>query len=329
MSPPAALIAYVESALGALPEVADWTALDAMTERLRSLVPMSTLEHPVIAARSLGAPGRAAWPGAAAIYCLQASIHLVDDMLDEDTDGLYRTLGEGATANVALALQAAGMMMVRDADVHRSRQARVLDRLAAMSLATAYGQALDLEASLDETGYWRIVEAKSTPLFGAALEIGALLGGAETRIASRFDVLGRALGMIIQIHDDLGDAMRRTAAADWQRPGANLPLLYALTADHPERARFARLCRRASADPLALEEAQNVLVRSGAVSYCCYQVLEWTDRAREVLAGLRIPHPEHLHGLLDHYLHPLVGLFGRAGVEVPDALILGAVPSAP
>ena len=80
-----------------------------------------------------------------------------------------------------------------------------------MMLATAWGQRLDLMNPGDETSYWAVVQAKSAPCFGAALESGAWLGGADRETALALRALGEAYGEMIQIHDDLQDVMATPA----------------------------------------------------------------------------------------------------------------------
>ena len=54
---------------------------------------------------------------------------------------------------------------------------------AALSLAPCYGQGLDAQELASEEEYWRVVGNKTPPLFGEALRMGALLGGATSDTA--------------------------------------------------------------------------------------------------------------------------------------------------
>lgn len=314
------MIDELKERLLAVPELAGWPQARALVARLEEVRPMSSLEYPLLAAEAVGGERRQAYPAAAAVFCLQTAIHLVDDMLDLEADGLYRQLGEGRTANLALALQAAGLRLIDDAGLSAGRRAAVLQRLAAMSLATAYGQDRDLEPAAAEAGYWQVVGAKTPPLFAAALFSGAVMGGAPLPTARRVEALGQEIGMIIQINDDLHDAMEVPAKPDWRRPGNNLPILYAATAEHDERRRFLDLLPRVG-DRAALEQAQEILVTSGAMSYCCYHVIEHYRRARRRIDALSLPRAGRLRRLLAHHVEPLRALLRRVGVEQPDALL--------
>lgn len=314
------MIDHIKATLLAMPELANWPDLAPLIARLRHVRPLSCLEHPRIAAQALGVDPDRALPGSVAVYGLQAGIHLIDDMIDHESTGLYRSLGEGATANLATALIAAGFRAIAEAGVSDARRARMLGLLASTVLTTAHGQALDAEATIDEAAYWRLVEAKSTPLFGAALAIGGTLAGADEETSQSLERIGRDVGTLVQIHDDLGDAMDETAQPDWQRPGANLAMLYAASADHPQRERFVTVTAQAMHDEGALSEAQAILVRSGAISYCCYKIAEVHGRARALADTMSLPEPTPIRDLLEHYIAPLEDLLRQAGAVGPEGL---------
>ena len=60
----------------------------------------------------MGADDAIALPAVAAIACLQISIILVDDILDDDPRGAYHRLGAGRAANLGLAFQAAALKLL-------------------------------------------------------------------------------------------------------------------------------------------------------------------------------------------------------------------------
>lgn len=305
----------------AIPAVAAWPEMVEMIERATHQEWRSLWDYPFIACRAMGQDEAAAVPGAAAVFCSLASIHLVDDILDEDDRGLYRTLGSGPTANMALAFQAAALQALDGVESAETR-ALAQSNVAAMALATALGQHLDATRAVDgEEDYWKVVHTKTPPLFGTALFLGALLGGAEPEMARQMERLGGAMGVFIQVSDDLSDALKVPAGADWRRRTNNLPILYALTADHPEREEFVRLAERAD-DVAALEEAQRILLRSGAVSYCALKLIELSRLARGVLDRIDLPDPEPVRRLIEMQLKPLDHLFHSVGVDTPAALLL-------
>ncbi|HEX3552326.1 MAG TPA: polyprenyl synthetase family protein [Thermoanaerobaculia bacterium] len=279
----------------------------------------SVWEYPVAACKAMGGCEEDAMPAAAAVFCSVISIHLVDDMLDDDPRGDFHRLGPGPVANVALAFQAAGQLLLDQGPA--PVRAALQRSFATLSLATCHGQSLDSLELETEADYWRVVEAKSPPLFGEALRMGALLGRADAATAERLAHLGRLLGRYIQVNDDLADALEAPACADWKRRHNNLPILYALTADHADRARFAQLSAQVDA-PEALAAAQKILFRSGAVSYCALKLVELSRQLNELLAGLSLTAPQPVVNLVELHIKPLHRLLEIAGVEEPAMLTL-------
>lgn len=287
----------------------------------------SIWEYPFAACQAVGGEPEAALPGAAAIFCSLASIHLVDDMLDEDPYGDYRKLGAGNAANLALAFQAAAHRLLVDAAPDAATSADLQTSLAGMALATAFGQSLDAQPVSGEEGYWQVVQAKTPPLFGAAFYIGARLGGAPAPLAEQLEDLGGLMGQFIQVSDDLGDALETPARADWQRPTNNLALLFASTAEHPERERFEQLASCVYSDETALAAAQEILARCGAVSYCALKMTEISAQARERLARTPLAHRAPIETLLASQARPLERLLQRVGFSTAEPLVPPLVPN--
>jgi geranylgeranyl pyrophosphate synthase len=304
-----------------LPIVATWPGMLAMVERVGHKEGVSVWEHPVSACRAVGGREEAALPAAAAVFCSLISIHLVDDMLDHEPLGDFRRLGEGRTANLALAFQAAGHLVLAEAEAPAEVQTALQASFARMSLATCFGQELDARELTSEVEYWRVVGTKTPPLFGEALRMGALLGGATAGLAEQLAEIGRVLGRFIQVSDDITDALEVPARADWQRRSNNLPLLFAMTAGHSDREEFLRLSARAG-EPEALAAAQKILFRCGAVSYCTLKLIEIAREARDLFARIRLRNPEPIEQLLEVHTRPLYRLLEIVGVQDPAALAM-------
>jgi geranylgeranyl pyrophosphate synthase len=303
----------------ALPEAADWSALGGVFDRAGA-APHPDWELPLRVCAAVGGPESAGRIGAAAIACLQISIMLVDDILDDDPRGEHLRRGVGPTANLAQAFQAAAFRLLDSPDLPAEAQAAASAALARASLATAYGQQLDVANLSGEENYWRVVAAKSTPFYGLAYQLGALLGGAPPAIASALYRLGVLIGEIIQVEDDLGDALETPANPDWSHGRNNLLLLYAATAEHAEQGRFRELLATIT-EPGALDEAQDILQRSGAISFAAYQLLARYREARSLLAGLPLPQPEPLTTILDDYGRTLVEWLALPDLAALHALI--------
>ena len=281
---------YLENILkriGALPEVQTWPILKELIPRGRSLdwyIPLSVTE-------SFDRPPDQALPASAALACLQVSILLVDDMLDNDPRGAFRDIGSGRTANIALALQACANRLIADAGLPPAAEAAAQKQIADIALHTAYGQQLDSENLRGEENYWKVVRAKSTPFYAGAYALGATFAGATKVQLTQFVQLGHLAGELIQIADDIDDALDPVLNADWGEERNNLLIMFAELADHPARQAFLQL-RQNIHMPDALAQAQQILIESGALSYAIYLAAQRLVEIETTLGEISLPDPK-------------------------------------
>lgn len=254
-----------------------------------------------------------------ALACIQISIILVDAWLDEEPSGPHLQLGPGRSANLAVALQSAAHVLVERSPVSAERRAAASLVLSQMALDTAAGQELDVQNFSGEESYWQVVRSKSTPFYGAGLEAGAYLGGASPELANSIRSIGALLGEAVQIADDLEDAFKVPANPDWMQGRNNLAILYALQAEFPEKERFLELKAQAHV-PLHLEEAQKLLLRSGAASYCIYHLVERHRAIHTAIQKLPLQDRDLLQSLIDIQLAPTRNLLARLGLSLPANL---------
>ena len=297
-----------------------WQEIRIILQRIASSRPRAW-QLPLIACQAVGESAEKAIPACAALACAQISLLLVDDMLDDDPRGEYRRIGNARASNFALAFQAAAVdALVRDG-ASASVRLDALDSLNGMMLTTAHGQELDVQNPTEEASYWRVVENKSASFFGCAMHLGALLAEAGEDATHNLAQLGRIYGEMSQIHDDLNDTMAVPANADWLQKRKPLPILFALTVEHPQRARFLNLYQNISKES-ALQEAQEILIRCGAVSYCVDQLLHRYQRAKGILGESSLSDKEPVASLVEEVIAPVYRLFETLGIS-SEVLIKG------
>ena len=255
-------------------------------------------------------------PLVSALACLQVSIILVDDILDEDARGKHNEMGTGRAANLALALQSASHLLVQDMALPAERLNRLTTSLQKMAYRTAVGQEIDVNEIANEADYWALVQAKSTPFYGTALEIGAITAGASPQMCQAIYEVGSVFGEIIQIMDDITDAFEQPAKPDWIRQNNNLVILFAKTALHTRQGQFHTYLSDI-ATPESLAKAQSLLIESGAVSYGIYHIFDRYHRAQAILREAGVPHDITITGLLKQQIKPLLSLLSKINVDVP------------
>jgi geranylgeranyl pyrophosphate synthase len=296
-----------------LPHINQWGQALELMQRVGAHKPYHWL-LPVRACAAVGGTAEQGIAAALAVACCHVSIILVDDMLDSDPRGEYRQMGMAGAANLSSAFQAAALAAIEGCPAPANRRLSALTSLNGMILTTTLGQFWDVQSPADEDGYWRVVQAKSSPFFGTALELGALLAGASARTALRLKALGALYGEMIQIHDDLNDSMLIPANADWLQQRFSLPILFARSVPHPARARFLQLCAEVR-DPQALAEAQEILITCGAVSYCVDQLLTRHQSMQAVLKATPLRVRNEMDALSQEVIAPVFRLFETLDVS--------------
>lgn len=286
-----------------LPVMELWDEAQSIFRRAASGKPSHWL-LPARVCEAVGGSPEQAVDAVVATGCAHAGILLVDDMLDDDPRGDYHRLGMPASSNLAAAFQSAALLAVSRCARNQSAGLLAMKDFNDMFRWTAWGQFLDSQSPQDEDAYWKIVKTKSSPFFGAAYLAGALAGGATEEVARQLEKVGCLYGEMVQIYDDVHDSMETPANPDWILGRSPLPILFASQVKHPKRARFLRLNRHIS-EPEALEEAQEILIQCGAVSYCIEQLIQKHREAEEMVSGIQLVNPAPLVSLLDEVIAPV------------------------
>lgn len=276
---------------------------------------------PIAACRCFGQSDVRAIPASAAVVSAQAAIILVDDILDEDPKGLHQTLGVGRSANLAMALESLSFEVLGTASVPPATLLEAQQGLARMFVVTALGQDQDVGSITNEAEYWQAVTNKSTPFYGLALQLGGQTAEAPPKACKHLYDLGVLVGEIVQLHDDLFDALDPTVKPDWSPDTSNLLILYSLTVDHEDRHEFSSSLRTA-AQPEVLKRLQSILVSSGAVSYCLYQLTIRHKKCRELASLANLPNHSPLNDLLEYQIAPARSILEQVGMDLPEELEL-------
>lgn len=305
--------------LSSLPTVQAWPELKQLLSRgITQKSPHWRL--PALATVAVGGTVEKAIPAVAAMGALFLSIVLIDDMLDADPKGQHHALGRAATANIAIALQAIGLEAIGHGSsfaqtIAPATQALIMNQLNRMILQTALGQHWDVQNPSDEESYWRVARTKSSPFFGTSLSVGALMGGATETTARHLGEVGALYGEMIQLSDDLNDVMELPANVDWLQGRYPLPILFATLVPHPERERFIAL-RPQVGEAWALQEAQEILIRCGAMSYTIDQLFQRYQQVNTLLQQTVLVDPASIQQLVDDVIAPVQKLLSQVNMPL-------------
>jgi geranylgeranyl pyrophosphate synthase len=170
---------------------------------------------------------------------------------------------------------------------------RVLQAIQILSqtcIDVCRGQALEAEVAgaldIAEETYYEIVRLKTAGVCRAAAEIGAVLGGGDSRSVSALGAYGEALGIAFQIIDDVleyagdGDKLGKPLDSDLRNQRITLPLIYAL--NDGEDCRAALVAMLASTHDRRDSLAQ-LLQQHGAITHARRTAESFTRVARRHL----------------------------------------------
>lgn len=221
----------------------------------------------ILACEAVGGTSAEALPGALALEYVHTYSLIHDDLPAMDDDDLrrgrptnHKVFGEGhaVLAGDALLTEAFGVLAAADLDPGKRAEALALLAEGAGWRGMAGGQALDLEgetlAAYDLDHLRLIHRLKTGALLRAAVEIGAVLGGAAPVERSALRAYGEAIGLAFQIQDDILDAtatdadLGKRAGKDAGRGKITYPSLLGLDGARKalEEATETALCHLAS-----------------------------------------------------------------------------------
>lgn len=266
----------------------------------------------VLGAEAAGAPGESGVPAAVAVELVHAFSLLHDDIMDGDTTrrrrpAVWKAYGTGPAvlAGDALFALAVGTLAGTGPDAVRLLSVALGDLVR--------GQADDLLfAGRPWSGpdrvrcaeYRAMAEHKTGSLLGAALALGALLGGAPPATVSALDRAGRHLGVAFQVVDDVlgiwGDpaVTGKPVLADLRERKKTLPVLCALDSPGPAARRLAAVLESAG-DPA---EAAALVAAAGGRTAALAGALRHVDAGEAALtdASLDAAAATELRSLLGH-----------------------------
>ena len=254
---------------------------------------------------ALGYQGTQRFNLAAVVEFIHTATLLHDDVVDESTLRRGRataneSFGNPASVLVGDFLYSRAFQMMLDAG-----QMRIMEILADATNVIAEGEVLQLmnmhDASLDESGYLKVIRSKTAKLFEASARLGAVLAGADSSVEQACASYGQALGTAFQVIDDVldydGDAgeMGKNLGDDLREGKATLPLIAAMqraTASQRDIIRNAIETGGAA----QLDQIVDIVKQTGALEVTRDAAAAEAQRAID--AARQLPDNDYSRGLL-------------------------------
>jgi len=240
----------------------------------------------LLAAEAFGGTRARALPAALAVETFHNFTLLHDDIMDRAATRrgrptVHAAFGEAEAILAGDLMHGLSARLVHDTDAgERGAEARALfDR---MVVRLCEGQALDLafetRADVSVDDYLAMIDGKTGALLELALELGALVGGADAAACAAMRRAGHALGRAFQIQDDLLDLTAdapgwgKTIGGDLVAGKRTFLLLHALerTTGTPDHAFWTRAL--GGLDPADVPHARAEMERVGVLAHASQAV---------------------------------------------------------
>ncbi len=242
-------------------------------------------------------------PLAAAYELAHASALVQDDIIDH-SETRRGAMSIAAKYGVTTAILASDLLLfnvprevAKYRDLDSGRLARIFDLVGEACRATTWGEFLDMEMAGGTEGtekdYEEMIRLKTSTLLSAPCASGALVAGASEDQAALAGRFGEELGMAYQIQDDaldlVGDetTLGKPLFTDLRGGKKSVVLLHCLNqCSGDDREFILGLLNRAS--PYKTDEVaklKGLITGNGSLEYAKIRVMNYTDRAREIVGS--------------------------------------------
>lgn len=250
---------------------------------------------------------RAALPVAAAIELVHNSSLLVDDVYDQSLlrrgrKAAWVIWGPRRAILAGLSMQALmniAALRLEERRVSPVRIMRVLHKLSDTLLEMCEGQFMDISFEEAKTvsvdSYLTMVSLKTASLIECATCCGALLSTDDQDLIACYGRLGRRLGIVFQIVDDIlgvygkPDTTGKPQGIDLEHKKKTLPLLYGLAVAGPvQRESIERIYGQETVTGADCARLVEILMGLEADKYCRQVARQYLKEAEEELHQMGI-----------------------------------------
>ncbi|MBZ3935103.1 polyprenyl synthetase family protein [Methanimicrococcus blatticola] len=239
-------------------------------KRLRPAVLLASAE-------AVGGDIKTAVPAAVAVELMHTFTLVHDDIMDNDPvrrglPAVHTVWGEAGGILAGDTLYSKAIEIITEADSEPARLLKASNILSKTCVEVCEGQWLDIDFenrdSVSAEEYLEMIEKKTAILFGAAAQIGAIIGGADSKVDQAMYDFGRLTGLGFQIYDDVLDlttpeeVLGKRQGSDIFEGKRTLLMIHAT-----EKGAIPRAFGKGSGTKEDIEEAIQVLTDSGSLAY--------------------------------------------------------------
>ncbi|MCL2550187.1 MAG: polyprenyl synthetase family protein [Methanimicrococcus sp.] len=244
-------------------------------KRLRPAVLLTSAE-------AVGGCADSAIPAAVAVELMHTFTLVHDDIMDNDPvrrglPAVHTLWGEAGGILAGDTLYSKAIEIITESDSDPVRLLKSANILSRTCVGVCEGQWLDIDFETRDIvsagEYLEMIEKKTAILFGAAAQIGAIIGGADEKVAQAMYDYGRLVGLGFQIYDDVLDlvtpeeVLGKRQGSDIFEGKRTLLMIHASEKGAIPRAFGKGADSSGSGTKEDIEEAIRVLTDSGSLAY--------------------------------------------------------------
>lgn len=261
---------------------------------------------------ALPAAERATWekalPGAAAVEIAMSAADLLDEIADDDPSPIVLEYGVAQALNTGNLMLVIAQRTLQKAAVEPDgdRALKALGALQEMLVEAAVGQHLDMTyesmeiAEVTPEMSLKMTEHKAGALMAGACRVGALMAGAEAQVEGLITKIGREMGGIAQLLNDIQDVLPQGIASDGEQAKhktdlrmrkRTLPIVFTLRDESEELNSLQKAFASAGDVSIDEEELRRTVVEKGGVQFAQLVLQVHKERCLELLAELEALRP--------------------------------------
>jgi len=270
---------------------------------------------PLASCRAVGGDAEDAVHVTAALLAFSAAMRLYDDVEDQDRpDSLWAKVGPARAFNFGSTAHVLSFDILAKAPLAASRIRAINQCFIDSFYELAAGQDRDLAGETNTVeDYWLTIELKTGAAFALACACGALAGTDDAALIGGCRRFGHHVGLTLQIFNDMDSIWHPNGASDFECGKVTLPLLYAMSFDHPGRSELISYVSAKQVAPNA-ERIKAILDATDTRNFLLWAALKEREQA---LAALSIcPDGEGKQALYAY----VTGMFGDIGALQKEPL---------
>lgn len=176
----------------------------------------------------------------------------------------------------------------------RDGNTEILKTISQVTTALSEGEILEIVKTADvgttEKDYYEIIGNKTAVLFGAACEIGAILGDRAPNERKALRNFGYNLGIAFQLMDDVldytsyNDVLGKRVGTDLKEGKVTLPLIFVLnTAGEKEKASIQSVLAKPRITTQDFNRVRRMIEKKGGIAYTMDATKKHLDMAKKRL----------------------------------------------